>query len=58
MHPSFEIAPITYNKVEAQMKIILQLKVKLQIFQVKLRSDFLFCSVLTTKFLYLKAWLY
>lgn len=39
------------------MKIILPLKVKLQIFQVKLRSAFLFCSVSAGEILYEKPWL-
>lgn len=48
---------IKSNKIEAQMEIILPLKVKLQIFQVKLRSTFLFCSVLVGEILYEKPWL-
>lgn len=38
------------------MEIILPLKVKLQIFQVKLRSTFLFCSVLVGELLDEKPW--
>lgn len=41
---------IKSNKIEAQMEIILPLKVKVQIFQVKSRSTFLFCSVLLESF--------